>query len=468
MTTRLFEKRLTEKTAVITETGAEISSSALFDDIEQTARLFKARAVVFIVCRNDYMSLLFYLAALEADAVPLLLNADNPTSHLTRLVELYTPHYIVSPEADIPGFTTMSSVGDYMLYKNPAPDVPALHPDLAFLATTSGSTGDPKLVRLSANNLKSNAAAIADYLDITPEDRAITSLPISYSYGLSVINSHLHAGASIVLSDHSLMQKEFWQQINEHNVTSFAGVPYHYEMLLRLRLERLNIPTITKMTQAGGRLDPDKLEKVATFCNSKGIRFWTMYGQTEAAPRISYVPSDRTLDKLGSIGIPVPGGKLWIRGENGNDITASGNIGELVYEGPNVCLGYAESKEDLALGDVNQGVLATGDLAHCDEDGYFYLEGRLRRFIKVYGNRISLDQVEGYLGESGLESAAHGHDDALIVHVVVREGLGEEEIKRDLATYTGVNATAIRVVSVEQLPRLATGKIDYQCLIRTN
>ncbi|MBL4603157.1 MAG: AMP-binding protein [Emcibacteraceae bacterium] len=459
-----------EQTAIITETGKVVTYSTLSDDIKRTASSLNDRELIFILCRNDYMSLLFYLAALDAGAVPLLLTAEGQGPHLKKLLELYSPQWVVGTPGTVNtqgSFDPVSQHEGYTLYRNNASTSPQLHVNLAFLATTSGSTGDPKLVRLSANNLKTNAAAIVEYLDITPDDRAITSLPISYSYGLSVVNSHLLAGASIVLSGHSLMEKEFWQEINTHNVTSFAGIPYHYEMLLRLGLPRLKIPSITKMTQAGGRLDDVKIEKIHKFCDENGIKFWVMYGQTEASPRMSYLPREDTVRKLGSIGIPISGGKLWIKGESEDDITSTGQIGELIYEGDNVCLGYARNKEDLAQGDANQNKLSTGDLARCDKEGYFYIEGRLTGFLKVFGNRISLNQIEKYLSEKGFVSAAYGQDDHLVVSVVVDKELDEEKIKRELAHFTGVNMTAISVVGIKELPRLATGKIDYQCLAKT-
>lgn len=466
---QILNSNASEQTAIITETGKVVTYSTLSDDIKRTASFLNDRELIFVLCRNDYMSLLFYLAALYKGAVPLLLTAESQGPHLAGLFELYSPQVVVGTPDTINSQINLDPVSQhegYTLYRNNASASPHLHANLAYLATTSGSTGDPKLVRLSANNLKFNAAAIAKYLDITPNDRAITSLPISYSYGLSVVNSHLLAGASIVLSDHSLMEKEFWQEINTHNVTSFAGVPYHYEMLLRLGLARLKIPSITKMTQAGGCLDTGKIEKIHKFCDEKGIKFWVMYGQTEASPRISYLPREDTVRKLGSIGIPIPGGKLWVKGEDEVDITSTGQIGELIYEGDNVCLGYARNKKDLAQGDNNQKKLSTGDLARCDKEGYFYIEGRLTRFLKVFGNRISLNQIEAHLSEKGFESVAHGQDDQLVVSIVSDKELDEENIKRELAILIGVNMMAISIISLKEFPRLATGKIDYQCLAK--
>lgn len=475
MTHPLVSALSLERPALILEDGRTIPYGALHEDLERAAARLEPRSLLFIVANNAYPSVLFYLAALSSGAVPLMLNADTHPDHVARLIDIFSPAAVLTAP-DHPAGLAAAQRGmkpdfdwdGHVLYAATSSARPALHADLACLATTSGSTGSAKLVRLSRDNLVANARSIAEYLNITPDDRAVASLPISYSYGLSVINSHLFAGASLLLTDRSLMEKPFWAQMAEHAVTSFAGVPYHYEMLMRLRWERMELPALRKMTQAGGRLAPEKIRAVHDAAAAKGVKFWTMYGQTEASPRISYLPTDDTVRKLGSIGKAIPGGRLWVRGEGGDDITASGEVGELVYEGPNVCLGYAETADDLALGDVNRGVLRTGDLARGDDEGYFFLEGRLKRFLKIYGNRISLDRVERFVTEKGLECAVDGRDDHLTVHVVDAPDLDGVALRRDVAAFAGVNAAAVAVKSIGGIPRLPTGKVDYQCLAQTS
>lgn len=465
----LINPQTPEQTALVTEDGRTLSYSALVADVGRVAALLEPRDVIFILGRNDYPSILFYLASLERGTVPLILGAETRADHVAQLRNLFSPHLIFADSSFAAGqeaLTPLAQEDGYTLFRNEASLHPKLHRDLAFLAATSGSTGSPKLVRLSLANLTANAASIAEYLDIGPGDRAAASLPLSYSYGLSIVNSHLYSGASLVLSNRSLMEQAYWQQMRDNAVTSFAGVPYHYEMLLRLRLERLHLPSLRKMTQAGGRLAPGNITNVHRVCQDLGIRFWTMYGQTEASPRISYLPPEDTLRKLGSIGRAIPGGRLWISDESGADITRSGRVGELVYEGPNVCLGYAHSADDLALGDDNRGVLRTGDLARCDEDGYFYLEGRLHRFLKIHGKRISLDQIERAVAEKGLECVARGMDDHLVVQVVDAPGLDIGLLRHEVADFSGIHFTAVSVVTIPELPRLPTGKVDYQCLAR--
>ena len=458
-------------TALILEDGLSITYSKLLKDISGTADYLPSPGVIYIIGKNDYPSILLYLTALQTSAVPLFINRGAKPAYLADLIRRFSPTYVLAENATMEAigeaashYVYKSNSAPYTLFTNANQARPALHPDLAFLALTSGSTGSSKLVRITHRNLVSNARAIADYLELGPADRAISSLPLSYSYGLSVLNSHLFAGATVVLTDKSMMEKEFWDLIRTHSATSLAGVPYHYDMLLRLRFERLNAPSLRKMTQAGGRLAPEKIVKVHEACATLGIRFWTMYGQTEASPRISYVPSDHTIEKLGSIGRAIPGGHLWVCDDTGADVSESGACGELVYEGPNVCMGYAETADDLAKEDENAGVLHTGDLAHADADGYFFIDGRLKRFLKVFGNRISLDQIERTLSADGFECIASGDDDMLIVHVVGAEDTDTMVLRRQVASAAGINASAVTVNVIDQIPRLPTGKVDYQCL----
>ena len=168
---------------------------------------------------------------------------------------------------------------------------------------------------------------------------------------------------------------------------------------------------------------------------------------------------------MGSIGKAIPGGKLVIHDKKGNDITESGEIGELVYRGENVCLGYAENFSDLSKGDENQGFLKTGDLASCKQ-GYFYIEGRLKRFIKIFGNRISLSHVETTLQNLGYESIAFGTDNTLNIAIVKSKDFDVQTLKKTLGDLFSINYTTIQIQLIARIPRLENGKVDYQCLMK--
>lgn len=467
MKSSFVSRQHSERPALIGEGGATLAYAGLHEAIEDFAQHLSSRQLIFIVGNNDLPTVLCYLTSLERRVVPLLLRAETDEAHLNRLVSIYDPAFVfIATKAtwSKTGCKLLRQDGAYGLYRRTTAAAAGLHDDLALLLTTSGSTGSPKLVRLTAHNLKANAASIAAYLDITANERAITTLPFNYSYGLSVINSHLYAGASVVLSNRSLMDAAFWRLLNDHQVSSFAGVPYTYEMLLKLRMERIAMPTIRTLTLAGGRMESAKVTRVTEICRSRGIRFVPMYGQTEATARIAWLAHGDVERKAGSIGRPVPGGSLWIENEAGETITEAGVMGELVYSGPNVSMGYAQDMDDLKLGDVNQGVLRTGDLARFDEDGFFFIEGRLRRFLKIFGIRISLDGVERIAAEKGFACAAHGNDDQLIMHVVETPQLLTDAIRADMAQTLGLHPSAITVKPLRELPRLPTGKVDYPCL----
>ena len=406
------------------------------------------RSLFLLRFASNVASVATYLGALRHGHVPLLVGPDlaptmfEPMCHRFGLQRTFDG--TTGTWANVPGNTCQA---------------PALHPALALLLPTSGSTGSPKLVRLSYENLASNAASIASYLDLGPGETAITSLPLSYSFGLSVLNSHLSSAGSIVLSDAAVTTKAFWELFRAQGVTSLAGVPTTWRMLRQMRFERMELPTLHYMTQAGGRLEPEEIAWLGSLAKRTGRRVFIMYGQTEATARISFLPPELILEKPGSIGRAIPGGELWLADEGGASVAEPGVQGQLMYRGPNVMLGYAESVADLALGQQS-GVLATGDLARVDQDGHFWITGRLKRFVKLFGNRFGLDEVEQHLHSLGVEAAAVGRDDALMIGVV---GSRDEAtaLQRRLADHYRVHFSAVQVFAVPELPRNGAGKLLY-------
>ena len=417
------------------------------------------RTLVFCLCSNNKESLFGYVGFLRGDVVPVLLDASIQTDRLNKLIDLYQPAYIwaSSDHQDLSETMDRSYVfGDYTLYQSPTLYQHELDEELALLLTTSGSTGSPKFVRLSYENIFRNAESIATYLDIKEDDKPITTLPMNYSYGLSIINSHLISGATIIVTDASILKKEFWDLCKEQQATTFGGVPFVYEMLDRLKFETFDLPSLKTLTQAGGKLNDDLSAKFAEVCHQKGIRFVTMYGQTEATARMSYLPHERNPDKAGSIGIAIPGGELMLQDDKGGQITAPHVIGELIYKGPNVSLGYAESAADLAKKDENRGLLRTGDLAYVDQDGYFFITGRLKRIIKIAGNRISLDELEGLLQEHGHECVCAGSDDQLCIYT-----LQDDRVQIKKLIKEKLNLKGFVITQIEEIPRNPYGKIRY-------
>lgn len=456
------------RTAVIDESGAHHTYKTLYEEGEKLVGHVKnGRCLTFILCSNEVGSLLGYISFLNNRIVPVLVDANLSLDLLNALIDTYRPDYLWLPRTktgDFSNFISLYEAAGYVLVKTPFNKEFRLHDELALLLTTSGSTGSPKLVRQSYVNLRANTESIVEYLGIDASERPITTLPMSYTYGLSIINTHLYAGASIILTQKTLMQKEFWQQFKEHAATSFGGVPYIYEMLDKLRFFRMSLPSLQTMTQAGGKLSPELHKKFAEYAQNNGKKFIVMYGQTEATARMSYLPHEKSLEKYGSMGIPIPGGKFSLIDENGAEISEPEKVGELVYEGPNVTLGYAEVGNDLEKGDERHGRLVTGDMAKRDSDGFYYIVGRKKRFLKIFGSRINLDETERLVKAffSGHECVCAGIDDKMFVFIT--DHSIHDSVKSFLSEKTGFNSSAFKIVVIDSIPRNDAGKIQYKDL----
>jgi acyl-coenzyme A synthetase/AMP-(fatty) acid ligase len=451
-------------TAVITDRKESLTYGQLAEEVENFVFALPQRVFVFTLCENLLGSFVGYVACMNKNIPQVFLDGSKDLDLVQRLIAIYQPEYIWMPTARVGeiGGDTIYTYQEYslqqMTYDEPIADK-SINPALQLCLTTSGSTGSPKLVRLSERNLESNAESIAQYLNITENERPITSLPMYYSYGMSVINSHLIKGATILLTDKAVMQREFWSFLKEQKATSIAGVPYTYEMLKRLRFFRMDLPSLKTMIQAGGKLNAAFVKEYVDFAEQNNKEFIVMYGQTEAAPRMSYLPFDKAVEKNASIGIAIPGGELSVIDGDGNTITTPDVDGELLYKGQNVCLGYAESRADLQKGDENESVLHTGDVARFDADGYFYITGRMKRFVKVWGNRTNLDATEQLVKAITPNCACGGVDD-LITIFVTEDGL-EDKIKALLVEKTGFNPRAFQVKKIDAIPVKTSGKIDY-------
>ena len=460
-----IEKKNPGSAAAISDTGDILSYGQLMAFTEEFCGHIAHRTLLFILCRNCMGALKGYVSCLSGHIVPLLLDAGLDGELLEGLIRTYRPEYLWLPQERGQAFSwpVRFAADGYVLLKT---DYKAyeMHPDLGLLLTTSGSTGTAKLVRQSYANILANAGSILSYLELNEKERPVTSLPMSYTYGLSVINSHLLAGATILLTGKSLMEQGFWQFAKDRAATSLAGVPYTYEMLKKLRFFRMDLPSVKTLTQAGGALPLQLHREFAEKCAEKGIRFYVMYGQTEATARMSYLPWQRSLEKSGSIGIAIPGGRLSLIDEEGREIGRPGQIGELVYEGPNVTMGYALTVEDLVRGDLWKGRLLTGDLARFDEEGYYYIAGRKKRFLKLYGKRVNPDECESLLRDHfGIECACAGRDDLL--GVFLTDGDMADICCEYLAEKLGMTSSAFTARILPEIPKNEAGKIQYKDLV---
>lgn len=428
------------------------------------AAALPSRVLVFALCQNSPAMVAGYCAFLSHGVVPVMIDAELDAGLLAELVRRYHPSYAWLPaerEALFPDGRELLRMEEYVLLdlaeRAPFP----LHPSLALLMTTSGSTGSPKLVRQSYENLRANTEAIVEYLSITSEERAITSLPLFYVYGLSILNTHLAAGASVVVTRESVFSRGFWQLMREQEVTSLGGVPYTYAMLKRLRFSRMELPALRTLTQAGGKLDLELHAAFAQDCAAKGRRFFVMYGAAEATARMGYLPAELAVSHVGAMGRAIPGGRFALAGEDGAEVTQAGTPGELVYYGANVALGYAECGEDLVRGDDWHGRYATGDVAVRAADGIYTIVGRKKRFLKMFGKRTNLEEVEHLLRQRfGGEFACGGTDDHLYVFLTEEAVLSQ--VVPYLSAKLGLHPSAFAPRRLAAIPKNAAGKTLYR------
>jgi acyl-CoA synthetase (AMP-forming)/AMP-acid ligase II len=426
----------------------ELVTYAELDALVEARRelLGTERRLVLVTASNTLDAVVSYLAALRGEH-PVLLAAADDDAAVSALVDAYDPDVVL--EGAVLDARRRTSRHD-------------LHPELALLLSTSGSTGTPKLVRLSRANLDTNAAAIGEYLHLTDRDRAMTSLPMQYCYGLSVINSHLRAGAGLVLTELSVVDACFWRAFRRAGATSFAGVPHTFDLLDHAGFADLDLPTLRYVTQAGGRLRPETVRRYAELGAQRGWDLFVMYGQTEATARMAYLPPSLAASRPGCIGVPIPGGSLTI-----DEPDASG-VGELVYRGDNVMLGYAEGPADLADGRTVHA-LRTGDLARRHDDGLIEIVGRRSRIVKPFGVRVDLDDLERTLAARGIEATCTG-DDGCVVAGVVRSGATTaadvDAVTTALDDLLGLPHSHRAVVALDTLPRLPNGKPDHGAIRR--
>lgn len=459
----------TRKPAIIDgATGDVMSYQDLVDRERDTYRFLHGRKqLIFLLAMNDVFSAASYAGALLSGHAIALLDAQANSAALTEILSSYRPSWVAGPTGTAERLqgegleveATFPAQGGEFVRLAGGSDRP-VHPDLAVLLGTSGTTGSKKLVRLSALNINSNARSISEVLALSPDERPISSLPFHYCFGLSVLNSHWFSGAAVVVSGESVMQRSFWEQFDSRACTSLAGVPFTYQLLERIGFRQMSLPSLRSLQQAGGALDRHLTNVYREHMERRGGSLFVMYGQTEATARIAVMPPDLLGAKLGSAGKAIPGGRIRIEEDHAGE-GEEGPVGEVVYEGPNVMLGYASTREDLELGDVLSGSLRTGDLGFLDEDGCLFLVGRTKRIEKVYGLRVSLDEVEAHLREHG-PAAVVARPDLIIGFCAFGSEESLVELSRSVARRLRLHHSALELRRVEDIPTVASGKTDYE------
>ena len=460
-----IDKKPASAMAAIDDAGGQLTYGELVDLRGQLSAVLPERELVFCLCENRVGALAGFLSLYDCKDVCLLLSAHIDKALLKVLDETYGPSYYWMPEAMVEesGYEKVYEYRDFVLCKT-GKKAPALHPDLSMLMTTSGTTGSPKLVRHKYGNIENNAKNVAKVFGWTPEERGIIDLPMQYTMGLNVINSHIYAGATVLLIEVNLMSPKYWAFIKEQKGSNFTGVPFSYEILNRLRFWKMDLPYLTTMAEGGGKLSDTLFKTFADYAVEKDKRFFATFGTTETSARLAFLPPEQAATHIGSIGHAIPEGKLILVDENGNEIIDADVEGELRYEGPNVTMGYGTCVEDLAKGDEFCGVYETGDLAKKDADGYFYIVGRKKRFLKLFGLRVSLDQSEKIISENfgGIECACTGDDNQMLIYITQEDK--KDEVKQLISEKTGLMAKFFDVRVIEAIPRFESGKINYKAL----
>jgi acyl-CoA synthetase (AMP-forming)/AMP-acid ligase II len=462
------------------------ASPAVYDDHSndwltreelRTASLDLAKAIasdhkrlIFLLCGVNSETVIGLLAASAAGHATALIDPALPEHLMTGLLDSYQPDLVLGARDSlqklrdaIKSDATLGSCqtrgGDLeWIAKETGSSFSPIDSALQVLLSTSGTTGSQKYVRLSRDAVVSNARQIAEALAIDERSVGIAHLPLHYSYGLSVVTSHLVAGGRLCLINDSITSQSFWSKIQNVGGSHFPGVPFHYIALARLGAG-LVPDSVKTFTQAGGALDLRVQTKIRDWATQRGGKFFVMYGQTEAAPRMATLQHDDHTRKAGSVGVALAGGQFSIVDENGALLPADA-VGTVVYEGPNVMMGYATSRADLGNGDEMNGRLETGDLGRLDWDGFLYLTGRTKRFAKIAGYRLGLDEIERELFAVCPVACLDLGEKIAVAHELESETALKARV-RELADSYKVPSSSFALRKVTQIPRASSGKIDY-------
>lgn len=453
-----LDRKGRQRIAVIDDSGQSITYGDICDFSIEFAKHISRRALIFILSENRIGALLCYTAAMSNRIVPLIISATTEETLFRHLYDVYQPEYLWLPQTKVGDQDILFSAWDFCLVKTGHKHTP-MYEELSLLLPTSGSTGSPKLVRHSYRNIEANADNVRRLFNLDGSEKAMAILPMHYTMGLSVITSHLLAGATLLLSNRSLLDKDFWSMLRD--ATSFTGVPYSYEILTKMRFTRMDLPNLKVISQGGGKLTESMWNSLAQYAHDKGKSFIATYGQSECTARMAYLPAEKALEKVCSIGIAEPGGQLSIIDADGNESFEGEAQGELVYRGENVTLGYANSREDLIKGDENFGIMHTGDLARRDADGFYFIVGRMKRFLKIYGLRIGLDEIERLIKEKYKSDCyCKGDDEKLIV--LVTDTNVQDVLPAYIEEKTHLFHQRIEVHVVKEIVRNESGKIINQ------
>ncbi|THU39268.1 long-chain fatty acid--CoA ligase [Niastella caeni] len=436
---------------------AQTGHAVSIKSFHQSLPIDDRQGLVFIYNDNLIGSVEVLLNFMNSRFTIVLLSAQLHPSFKQNLEALYTPYYIYDPgRTAIFGYNTIATSLSIQLMKRKTLPEYYIHSNIKMLLSTSGTTGSPKFVKLSDDNLVQNAWSILDYMPIQSDDVVPLNVPVVFVYGLSIFTTNCMAAGTIVCTNNDMLQPAFWSDFTKYNCSTIGGVPYVYEMLHRIGFFRKNHPSLRYMTQTGGILNQALRNEIVKYISTYNKQFFAQYGQTEAAGRMAYLPQEDLLTKAASIGQPIKNGRFEIDEQTS----------ELIYYGPNVFGGYANTPDDLSSWhETNK--LYTGDVARQDEDGYYYITGRIKRIIKLFGTRLNLDEVELILKNAlgGQTVVCTGINDKYLLVSHVNDQLEEATIKKVLQEKLQINPVSVQVKYIPTMPLTPNGKIDYSTLM---
>ncbi len=457
-------KKYKKNTAIILNDELSFSYNQLIELANKLSKNIEKKKLILVLMDNEIETVISMIAADLNQNIIISVNSLISNRALEKLIKIYKPDFIFfnkKKNLKLKDYSYKCDFINYRLISISKNRHKEFNKNLFILVSTSGSTGSKKQVMLSKQNLSSNSNSIIKDLNIDQEDVCITTLPPGYVYGMSIINTHLLSGAKIVLNKSSVIEKDFWSKIKHHKITTFGGVPYTYELIHKFFLKKENFKNIKYVTQAGGFLSDSIKLDIIKFLKKINKKFITMYGAAEGTARLSYLPWEYAEKKNGSIGIPIYGGDFFIMDQNNKQIKEPNKEGCLFYKGTNVFLGYSNSLKDLENKTNKNNILNTGDIAFKDKDEFYYLKGKLTRFVKLFGNRISLDELENIIFKFGIKVVCvQNKKDS--ISIFVDHKINEKLLINYISDYTLINKNVFKIVIIKKFPLLDNNKIDYK------
>ncbi len=420
------------------------------------------RAVVFLFCENSHNFIFFYLSLMSSNAVIFLLDKNINQKKFDEITKEFKPNFIIKPKDSnikINLNKFMKNIYNYKIYLFSHKKI-HINPELKLLLLTSGSTGPSKFVMLSKQNLVTNIKQICDYLKINRSDKVIINLPLNYSYGLSIFNTHFLKRGKIILSENSVIEKKFWDLFKKFKITCIYGVPQTYEILKRIKFINKNLNYLKFMAVAGGKINNKALEYMCFLAKKNSFNFFNMYGQTEASPRIAYSSLKNRYQNISTIGRPVKGGRLFIKDNKGKVINKKNKEGLLYYYGKNVMIGYAKNKDDLAKTRSNKFIINTNDIAKKDCNNNFEITGRFDKFVKINSQKINLSDLENFVSSFSKSNACIAKNNRILVFVESLK-IEKSDLKKKLSNFSSLNQNLILINNLKKIPKTYNNKVNY-------